>query len=326
MSVFIIRVICVKINDMEFELTPEIIDEIIFSMEDQTNRFLFDSNECSCVPENRENAATGTSVFDDDTDCFYALPVWDSISGFRMMDRFVSQLRNPLARESLRTALSSGPGVFRNFKNVLKEHAEIERMWYHFKEREMRAIVYEWYNSLRDFWGLERIGMETEETDELVSQDFNFRLLQDGEESEANILIEAVRQEVFGEMPIGLGEAMDALWQRIGGGPSLDGTTVLVAESLDNEIVGLSVSASLPESGVLCSHICVLYVLPCFRGMGIGKELLSRTSAHWSGQGFRWLAFGVSPIPKVFFPVLQRAGFIEKGHISVLDLSETANH
>ncbi|HHU36399.1 MAG TPA: GNAT family N-acetyltransferase [Treponema sp.] len=311
---------------MEFELTPEIIDEIIFSMEDQTNHFLFDSTECLCVPENSENAVTGHSVFDDGNDRYYAIPGWESISGFRMMERFVSQLRNPLARESLRVALSSGQGVFRNFKNILRERPEIERMWYYFKEREMRAIVFEWYNSLRDFWGLERIGAEPEETDEILSQDFTFRLLQDGEETEFSTLIEAMRQEVFEEMPIGLGEAMDVLWQRIGGGSSLDDKTVLVVESLDGELVGIAVSATLPESGVLCAHICVLFVLPSFRGMGIGKELLARTVAHWTILGFRWLVFSVSPIPKVFFPVLHRAGFIEKGHLSVLDLSEIANH
>jgi len=160
---------------MEFELTSEITDEIIFAMEDQTGRYLYDTVESRCVTgrqgaDNRKGAglpsaapgsANGSIGLDDDEDDrYYSIPPWDSVSGFRMMDRFVAQLRNPLVREELRDALSAGQGVFRNFKNILKGHPEVERLWYQYKEREMRSIVLDWYNSLRDYWGLERIGAE----------------------------------------------------------------------------------------------------------------------------------------------------------------------
>jgi len=126
---------------MEFDLTPEITDEIIFAMEDQTGHFLYDSAECRCVSVREES--------DEDDDRYFAIPVWDSVSGFRMMDRFAAQLRNPVVREELRSALSAGHGVFRNFKNILRGHPEVERLWYQFKERELRRIVFDWYNSLR---------------------------------------------------------------------------------------------------------------------------------------------------------------------------------
>lgn len=323
MSVFIIRFICVKINHMEFELTPEITDEVIFSMEDQSGHFLFDSAESRCVPYEGEADAQGGTFFEDDSDRYYSIPVWDSINGFRMMDRFVSQLRNPLMREELRVALSSGHGVFRNFKNILRENSEIERMWYRFKEREMRAIVLDWYNSLRDFWGLERIGMEPEETEDIISQDFTFRFFEGEECGTLNELLEACRQEVYRELPPGLAEALEVLYARIRAAETLEGQTVLAVESMDNDPVALAVSAPLPESGILCAQICVLYVHPSYRGMGIGKELLSRTIAHWAGRGFRWLVFAVSPVPSAFFPALKRAGFEDKGHVSVLDLSES---
>ncbi len=322
MSAFIIRVICVKINHMEFELTPEIIDEIIFSMEDQTGHFLFDSVESRCVPDSVEEGRSGDSVFEDGDDRYYVIPVWDSISGFRMMDRFVAQLRNPVVREDLRIALSSGHGVFRNFKNILREHSEIERMWYRFKQREMRAIVLDWYNGLRDFWGLERIGMEPEETDEIVSQDFTFRVTEPGTSGLYDDFLESARQEVFSDLPPGLGDALEALYLRLVTSSSPEGHTAILVEGLEDEPVAFAVSAPLPESGSLCAQISALYVLPSFRGMGIGKELLSRTIANWAGKGYRWLVFAVSPVPSAFFPALHRAGFIEKGHISVLDLSE----
>ncbi len=322
MSAFILRFICVKINHMEFELTPEIIDEIIFSMEDQTGHFLFDSVDVRCIQASGENAPSGDTVFEDGDDRYYVIPVWDSISGFRMMDRFVAQLRNPVVREDLRLALSSGHGVFRNFKNILREHPEIERMWYRFKQREMRAIVLEWYNSLRDFWGLERIGMEPEETDEIVSQDFSFRFLKSGEHNAVSALFEAARQEVRMDLPPELATALMTLNDRHSGSGH-DGDSILVVETMDDEVVAFAVSAPVPESGVHCVLVSVLFVLPSFRGMGIGKELLSRITAHWAGRGFRWILFSASPVPNSFFPVLHRAGFIEKGHVSVLDLSES---
>lgn len=323
MSAFILRFICVKINHMEFELTPEIIDEIIFSMEDQTGHFLFDSADVRCIQASGENAPSGDTVFEDGDDRYYVIPVWDSISGFRMMDRFVAQLRNPVVREDLRLALSSGHGVFRNFKNILREHPEIERMWYRFKQREMRAIVLEWYNSLRDFWGLERIGMEPEETDEIVSQDFSFRFLGADENEAFSVLLETARQEILAEMPPELGDALLELNDRQRTSEGQNGDSILAVESMDDELVAFAVSAPVPGSGVHCAHISILYVLPSFRGMGIGKELLSRVTAHWAGRGFRWLVFSASPVLSPFHPVLHRAGFIEKGHISVLDLSET---
>ncbi len=322
MSVFIIRFICVKINHMEFELTPEIVDEVIFSMEDQTGHFLFDSVESRCVPDTGGSSRSGNSVFEDGDDRYYAIPVWDSISGFRMMDRFVAQLRNPVVREDLRLALSSGHGVFRNFKNILREHPEIERMWYRFKQREMRAIVLEWYNGLRDFWGLERIGMEPEETDEIVSQDFSFRFLGAEDTGSYTDFLESARQEVYSELPPGLGDALEVLYMRLFDSGCPDRHTVVLVEDLEDEPVAIAVSAPLPDSGSLCAQISALYVLPSFRGMGIGKELLSRLVAHWAGRGYRWLVCAVSPVPAAFFPALHRAGFVDKGHISVLDLSE----
>ena len=72
----------------------------------------------------------------------------------------------------MRDALSAGRGVFRNFKNALKQSRDLERSWYRFKEREMRRVVAEWYNQEREAAGLERLGPEPEETEDLTVSDF----------------------------------------------------------------------------------------------------------------------------------------------------------
>ncbi len=304
---------------MEFDLTPEITDEVIFAMEDQTGHFLYDSAECRCVASIER---------DDDDDRYYAIPVWDSISGFRMMDRFVAQLRNPVVREELRTALAAGHGVFRNFKNILKSHPEIERLWYQFKEREMKNIVLEWYNSLRDFWGLDHVGVEPEETGEIVSQDFTFRIYADADEEDLNVLLDSIDVEIAGMLPGGLSEAITDLWDRIrGDGTDVsDGECVFVAESGEGDIVGCAISSPLPEGSVRSAQLTIIAVYPEFRGLGIGKELLSRTITFWSKKEFRWLLFTSPVVSQLFFPVLHRTGFVEKGHVSVLDLPAADCH
>lgn len=310
---------------MEFELTPELTDEIIFAMEDQTGHFLYDSVECRCVAS-REKGADGKDLSDEDEDRYYAIPVWDSISGFRMMDRFVAQLRNPIVREELRFALSSGHGVFRNFKNILKAHPEIERLWYQFKERELRSIVLGWYNGLRDFWGLDRIGPEPEETGEIVSDDFLLRPYEGDDENQLAILLTTIEREIAAAFPPELADAIDELWGRIRG-PDEGGTEhIIVAEGAENELVGAAISSPIPEESFLSAQITLIAVYPEFRGLGLGKEFLSRMIDYWTEKGYRWLLFTSPVLPREFIPAIQRAGFIDKGHVSVLDLSVSSCH
>ena len=307
-----------KSNNMEFELTPELTDEIIFAMEDQTGHFLFDSAESRCV-DSRD------SVSADDDERYYAIPLWDSVSGFRMMDRFVSQLRNPIAREELRAALSSGHGVFRKFKDILKAHAEIERLWFLFKEREMRNLVLEWYNGLRDFWGLDRIGAEPEETDDIVSQDFLFRPFTFDDGNSLEVLMAAIEQEIASDMPLELSGAISELWSRLRG-DGAESEHIILAETGEREIVGAAVSAPIPDGSFLSVQVTMVAVFPEYRGLGIGKELLARTISWWADKGYRWLLFTAPVVPRAFMPVLHRSGFTNKGHVSVLDLSETHWH
>lgn len=314
----------VKSNIMEFDLTPEITDEIIFAMEDQTGHFLYDSVECRCV-DSRARPAAGENLPDEDDERYYAIPLWDSVSGFRMMDRFVAQLRNPLVREELRTALSSGHGVFRNFKNILKAHGEVERLWYQFKEREMRNIVHEWYNGLRDFWGLERIGPEPEETGEIVSQDFNFRLSTLADEEQLDVLLASVEREIAGNMPAELWGAIEELMGRVCG-EETETEYNIVAENSEEEVVGAALSSPIPSDSFLSAQITFISVYPEFRGLGIGKELLSRTIDYWTDRGYRWLLFTSPIVPPEFFPAMQRSGFIQKGHVSVMDLAAGSCH
>jgi hypothetical protein len=154
---------------MFFDLSEELIDQILFAMEDQNAEYVVDSQtgELTPIDEIDDDA--------EDAEQYYDLPVWESVNGFQVMERFVSAVRNPEAKESLRQVLSSGKRVFRNYKDVLKAYPEIASNWISFKDREMKKYIFEWYNTLREAWGLEALSGEPDDISNLVYGDFTVR-------------------------------------------------------------------------------------------------------------------------------------------------------
>jgi len=267
---------------MQFELSEALIDDILFSMEDQVGEFYLDTIEgvvCGGID--------GLDIFDEDDESgfdsrFISLPEWDSASGFRLMERFAAGLRNPLVREDLSSALGRGRGVFRAFKDTLSRYPEAEKLWFAYKEKEMKREIVRWYNGLREEWGLEKIGVEPEETDDLVLEDFRFHSLRKEdidkiaelhrrclEEYEKN-LAEAgtgpffaalIREaQVFRNLPEGSREP-----------PSLS-PLCISAESGGGEFAGY-ISGIVKDSTL---YIQNLEVKAEFRGLGIGEALLVR--------------------------------------------------
>ncbi|HUV06545.1 MAG TPA: hypothetical protein VMX75_02375, partial [Spirochaetia bacterium] len=150
---------------MEWEFNKEFQDQIIYSMENQDETFVLDIRKGIIVPETQiDSGEIGRR--------FHRLPEWRSLEGYQLMERFIASIRNPIFREELRSALSSGTGVFRQFKNNLKKRKELEKLWFSFKEKEMTRVVFDWFNQIRELEGLERLNPPIEETDELISSDF----------------------------------------------------------------------------------------------------------------------------------------------------------
>ena len=154
-----------------------------------------------------------TEVSNPDSDRYYSLPVWDSISGFKLMEQFVTALKNALVADKLRNILSSGKGVFRNFKNVLKEYPEIEKQWFSFKEQKMKQVILSWYNDLRDFWGLEHLGFEPEENSELVQDDFFFRSFQEADRNTLRASVDSAVRDINENYKGESGSVLALLWE-----------------------------------------------------------------------------------------------------------------
>lgn len=267
---------------MQFELSDALADQILFAMEDQNGEYVLDARTGAVAEASKAEGA-------DESDSVYPLPDWGSADGFRLMEGFAASLRNPIVRNELTQALEKGRGVFRAFKDVLSERPEIERLWFAYKEKQMRQEILNWYNALRETWGLARIGEEPEDTEDLVLEDFRFRPAEAEDERALRELHAACRPE------------SDGLPEDLGAG----GATVMVAETSRGEIAGavLSVRTGTAEK------IAGLDVRPDFRGLGIGEELLARLIDSVLRKGASVLLLDLPAAADSFSRVLYRDGF-----------------
>jgi ribosomal protein S18 acetylase RimI-like enzyme len=279
---------------MSFELTEALINDILFSMEDQKGTFLLDSREGVVVD------GAGDLEKPLEADRYIRLPKWGPVEGFRLMERFTAALRNPLVREELVAALNRGKGVFRAFKNILEQRPETEKLWFAFKEREMKRKILRWYNGLREEWGLERIGEEPEETGDLVLEDFRFRqgLPEDRAAAEAlHALCLRELEELAAERhAVFFGE--ESPW-------AFPGDLSLTAETAGGDFAGYI--AALKQDAAL--HIRALEVRPEYRGLGIGEALLSRLIAAAGEQGIDRIRADLPAGEEGFARVLLRENF-----------------
>jgi ribosomal protein S18 acetylase RimI-like enzyme len=296
---------------MQFELTDALIDDILFSMENHESEFLLDTQKGMVVcPENDEFYDEEEAEKDEGR--YINLPDWDSSEGFRLMEHFTAGLRSPIAREELSAALNRGRGVFRAFKDALERYPEIEKRWFNFKEREMKREVIRWYNALRESWGLERIGSEPEETDDLVLEDFTFRESSAGD-AEAAAALHRLCSATAVATAAELASANITASAEENAAPSahtaswiFPGDLSFVAETASGEFSGC-VSAKSGENSSL--YIRVLEVSPRYRGLGLGRALLERFLAEADRRGIRRIFIDLPVEAENFSRALLRESF-----------------
>jgi GNAT superfamily N-acetyltransferase len=280
---------------MELNLTPELIDQIIFGMENQKERFFLDLDMGELV---EFEAAERQSLIADQQTRYIRLPEWNSSKGFQLMEKFIMSLHNPVAREMLRDSLTSGKGVFRNFKNVLKESPEIERLWYHFKEHEMKSYVVDWYTSMKEARELENVQLnEEDETDALVLSDFVIDVPAAFSEKSFITLDREAFNEIYTRYP---DELIDYLYENSRNHLTLDLNDLLCAETPSQELAGflwvVEEQLDQPDSPaspfsetLLVSRIIQIYVQREYRGLGLAKALLEQYLEDGYKRGIDWI-------------------------------------
>ena len=315
---------------MQFELTDELSDNIIFSMEDQSSIWYIDSRDSSILSDEMMRELELETDDSESGDIFYNLPHWTSEDGYELMADFTNNLHSPLARTDLRRVLNSGRGVFRNFKNVLKAYPEVEKKWFSFKNQKMGERVTEWYNNLRESWGMERLesesGDDVQETDELLENDFVFsdwNFSKDQEELERGI--KEVSDDFCRQSSTTIDRNVEAaiafLQDRHSKLSESSGKSGLVCRTPDGEFSGCILSAQCPLPAENTVFITDFFVVQRFRGLGIARILLSKWIEHLKADGVRWIFISDAMAPDVVKPLLEHFGFFRAVTGYAADLS-----
>ena len=182
-----------------FEMDDRILETVIFAMENQGAVSYIDL-DTGLLSSRVDVSAVSEDPGGEDPDR-EPIPVWTSQDGFRLMEQFAQTIGHPLVRADLLAALSRGRGVFRAFKDALDTHPEAERKWYEYKSRAMKARIVDWYEELREVRGLAKLGLEPEDTDDLLLSDF--RILRHGPEAwkEFADLVREGREDALSRFP-----------------------------------------------------------------------------------------------------------------------------
>ncbi|MBQ9282763.1 MAG: GNAT family N-acetyltransferase [Treponema sp.] len=290
-------------------------------MEDQNSDFALDADSGSVVPLDSLLSSQIDEL--EAKESLYPLPSWTSDDGFEIMEKFAEGLRIPKIQGELLQVLANGRGVFRNFKNVLKQFPHIEKRFQSFKKAKMRSVVVEWYNSLRESWGLEKLSQDFEDYNELTQEDFEFRPYNHQKDSvcvitEAKKIAEEIKTEIQGEAA----NAIAHFWLRKFDSidqPSYGG---IMCRTLSDEFAGCFLFSDCKSFALNTVALTAVFVNQNYRGLGITRELFSRGVSYLKEQGIQSLIIVDSVLPDYLEPLLARCGFEKKGSAYVLGLHE----
>jgi GNAT superfamily N-acetyltransferase len=294
---------------MRFELSDALIDDILFTMESQYGDFLVDTKQGMVInTENPEELDEEIDFYNDKSGRFIDLPEWDSADGFSLMEHFTAGVKNKAVQEALNRALKRGRGVFRSFKDALETYPEYEKRWFAWKEEEMRKAIRTWYEGLCEEWGVDGVTppsdkRETNDTDELVAEDFTFRDAGAADLEKALTLHNQCMEEhteSAGELAMG-----DLLFDRFSLDGEDPGAVKIAALSVGGDFAGYI--AASPAGRAM--HIRELLVAPEYRGLGLGEALLNKLLERLRERGKTPLSIDIPNNFVGFSSALVKAGF-----------------
>ena len=256
--------------------TTELIDNVIFGMENQNHQFVFDLEKNILV--------SIADVSEKNIDRYQSLPDWNPVDGYNLMERFVASLHNTEFRDQLRNALSSGSGVFRRFKDVLRQHSDMQQLWFRFKRQAMENIVTEWLSTLLDANKMKMLKTQQSEmeTEDLVMSDMLINPLEpgvvEGHDKIAKQIAKLDRAAFDEALPETTSAFRQYLYDRMRANcPDVldEQSHILIAKTPDGELGGFlwSVISNLSNKKTIIT-IIQLYVIPHYRGLGLSNVLL----------------------------------------------------
>lgn len=293
---------------MKFELTESLENEIKTALENQDAKFLVDAGAGCLVQADGENKSDNIQ--------FYELPAWNSANGFKLREDFVSALNAPIAKEELQEVLHSGRGVFKNFRLILKKYPEVEKKWFLYKNQVLGLYINNWYNELREIWGLEKLDYIPESDEYLVHDDFTF-VDYDSDVDNENI-VQQLNAFFSGEgedLPEELRAAFFEIWKQGFIIAESKGQTGIICRSLSDDFAGCITASPVPGKQDDIMMLTTLFVPVNFRGLGIGTELLSMYLTQLKENGKKWILMPNTITTDIIRPLLIGTGFKKVGSV-----------
>lgn len=294
---------------MTFTLTDSLLSEIQAALDNQEKKFLVKADLHALVEK--------TDGLEGDDINFYELPEWTSANGFKLREDFVLNLHSPVAKEELQEVLHSGRGVFKNFRNVLRDYPEVEKKWHIYKNRIMLEYINGWYNNLREIWGLEKLDYVPESDENLIHDDFTFSAYDsDTNKQELLLHVNAAFMDRNQDLPEELLMADYNLWYEQFENAEAKGQIGFVCRSYSDDFAGCITVSTLSRKQEQVMFLTSLFVPEAFRGLGIGTELLSVCLSELKKHGKKWLILPQMIVPEILESLLLRIGYkkIDSGY------------
>jgi ribosomal protein S18 acetylase RimI-like enzyme len=272
-----------------FDLSDKIIDEILFAMENQHTEFMVAAETGRLLILGDDSPESDLSGMDEGDDLLEP-PEWTSGDGYSLMESFTAGVADPISRSALTAAIGRGRGVFRAFKLALDAFPEIERRWFDYKHAEMSRRIREWYDKSRVARGLERLGPEPEDRDELLMDDFSFRYAGRDSWADCKPLFRKGFDEALSSFPEPLVEyEYTAIEREISEGGE-EGLVLAIAEAAGGAIAGVAAARKVFVADGSFGKLVFLYVAPEQRRLGLGSKLAEASRLALAKQGvFRFI-------------------------------------
>ena len=173
----------------------------------------------------------------------------------------------------------------------------------------MSARINEWYNSLREIWGLEKLDQLPESDESLVHDDFSFKEY-DSVADKQTILLNITAGDCEDDtLPNELNGAFYRIWRTQFEECDVSDQNGYICSSISDEFAGCIIASSLLKDQETIVAITSFFVPEQFRGLGIGTELIDMCITRLRNCGKKWVLIPNMFAPDILQPLLTRTGF-----------------
>lgn len=287
-----------------FELDETIINQLVFAMENKKSESYIDLLTGKILDAG-EAAKLEDQVLEP-------VPEWSSADGFKLMERFAKTINDAEIRLALRTALAKGKGVFKNFKRILDSYPDTDLLWHEFKLIIMGQKIHQWYDELRERLGLEGLGHEPEDLEQLIKQDYEIRICKE-EDAAAEKLIGICKEDLLQSRNPALVEHAFTAFRLGIENAKKDNIFWYRLETAGGQLAALAVVERISTANSSAGFISMLCVEQGYRREGLGMQLVNSIREDLEKQDIFALMINLPYLPAGFERALVNSGYTPWG-------------